>query len=101
MDPREVFINAAKPRTKDIEVPEWGGLKVTIRELSADTLLRLGKEARDSKGEDEIESSAKEIVKSVINGDGQLMFAESDIPLLLSFGSGGILRLRRAINELN
>lgn len=90
---RDSLIEAAKPKTEVVEVPEWGD-SVTIRELTAAQIV-------DYKQDDRT-AIAKSIIASVINENGELMFRDpEDVNLVLSFAFDGCIRLNAAINKLN
>lgn len=95
---RDELIVSAKPRTKQVEVPEWNRA-VTIRELSAEYVLKEITESSDSKI-----NAAKMIVASLVDeSTGELVFADTpeDIAIVLGFGVQGVLRLGAAINAFN
>lgn len=97
---RESIRALAMPQTREVEIPEWGGA-VTIRQFSADQLMRLialGK----TKTEDEQRGMAEAIAASVVDPEtGALMYTDADIPEIQSYSVAGLIRLNKAINEFN
>lgn len=94
------FFQAAQPKTKVVEIPEWGAdgepMRLTIRELTAAQITTIMEQINAGHS-----GSACQIIGSVINGDGQLMFTADDEAAILSMSGSGTARLNIAINELN
>lgn len=94
-------LHRAKPRTKVVEIPEWaddsGPMKVTIRELSAAQILKFSEMPQDKF------SSVRPIAASVIDENGDLVFADTEEGFneILSLSMAGSLTLVRAINAFN
>lgn len=90
---KDTFFRATVPKTATVEINE--GEKITIRQFSAQELL----DYVDT--ENEKLQGARAIVASVMNGNGGLMFTESDIPQIMAMSAEIFRRLNLAINQLN
>lgn len=86
---------AATVSTKKVHIAEWGET-LTIQQLPAEALI----DKAISSGEDRT-ASARDIVASVIDEDGQPVFSETDIPKILKWKLAGFLRLMSEIHAFN
>lgn len=93
---RESLIAAACPKTRTVDIPEWGET-VLIRELKAEYASELARLAKDDG------QFAKMAIYSLVDESGTALFQDTaeDKAIILGFGMGGLLRLVQAINELN
>jgi len=93
--PRERFLAAASAKTKLVTIPEWD-MTVMIQQLSAESLI----DKKVTEGEDR-EASARDIVASVLDDDGNPLFTNADIPAILKWQLQGFVRLMAEIHAFN
>lgn len=71
---RETFISRAKLKTRDIDIPDLGIVKV--RELSAAQVSAYASEAKA--GKEEIDLLASLVIGSVVDESGKPIFSDTD-----------------------
>lgn len=93
---REQILAAARPRTREVDVPAWGG-KVMIRELTvADAAGLTGQRTEDRN------VTARIVALSLCDAEGRLMFTEEDVGAFAARrGSAAINALAAAILDFN
>jgi hypothetical protein len=93
---------------EDVEVPEWDGLVVRIRALSAGERSKYVMTMRKIRGDQsEIDAKgvtsaeARLVAMSVIDEDGRRVFSEKDVEKLADKSGGAIGRLVRVAMRLS
>lgn len=88
-------ILSVKPRTKDIDdIPGWDGY-VTIRELTAQDVLRIN-DMRDA-GAGHLVLSAQYMICALVDEDGNNLFTNDDVDRLIELGYDAITHITEKI----
>lgn len=101
---REQFLSQKALRTRDIEIPEWGGL-VRVKALSGAERDLIEQKQFDQKGKSPRVNvagfRARLVVFGVVDPDGKRIFTEADIPAINEMDGGVIDRIATAVSELS
>lgn len=92
------LILGAQLKTKEVEVPEWGG-SLLISESSLATMQEISDLRTEDKSASEI--SAFWFVLHVVDEDGERVFSKDDIPALLGKSSEVLQRVTREIIDFS
>lgn len=101
---RERLLAASrKPRTATVEIPEWDGVQVTVRGLTAREYflhVRGQSQARLS-GEQELKSMAQTVALCLLDEDGSQMFVGEDAKLVDDWPVSVLQLLFNAVAKLS
>jgi hypothetical protein len=93
---RDELLERAAPRTKIVDVPEWGGVTVELRQMGVREIEILQREL------DKVESQhALIVVLSVIGSDGKLMFGMGDMDAVCRLPGKGTIRVAAEALQLS
>lgn len=93
---REQILNVDDVVTRDLEVPEWGGLVVRLRSLDALTGMRLAREMSES--DDDVR--VRIVLASCVDDSGAPLFLADDLEKLAKKNFEAIRRVSDAAMEL-
>ncbi|WP_025917672.1 hypothetical protein [Herminiimonas sp. CN] len=94
------IIAADDLKTQDIEVPEWGGT-VRVKAATPAIIKAVRASAKNKKGEDDDSFGYRLMAKSIVDENGNPVFALADIADLEAKSLAAVKRVMDAINELN
>lgn len=99
---RDAILELNDRTTKDVDVPEWGGT-VTIREwgLPERAMFSEAMEGRGSGEKSLSDVMALCVVLSVVDGNGDRIFQEKDVPLISRKSGKAVERIFAAATSLN
>ena len=98
---REQIIAAEDRTFVDVDVPEWGGT-VRLRSLDADQLLHQESVAsKRQKGDLKVNPISHLLSVSLVDDAGRALFSEKDLGELGRKSPGVLMRLVKAVNDLN
>jgi hypothetical protein len=102
---RDLILNYQDMETQDIVCPEWGGVTVKIRTLSAaerDMLEAPAVESAAAGSTPQFHNfRARVVVIAALNDDGSKMFTEADIDTLGTKHAGAVSRIADAVIRLS
>lgn len=97
---RAGLLAALAPRTQDVALPN--GATARVRTISAaDRIDIAGKAMNDEKQVDAARYSALMVAASVVDADGNLVFTDADVDLLMGSPSGPFEALFGAVQDIN
>jgi len=88
-------IKSVELKTRQVDMPEWGGA-VIIRELTAAEVSEGAKVARDNSQDTVI----KTVIQATIDENGDRLFDDGDAEWLIEKGFAPLLRMAQEIQEL-
>lgn len=102
---RDSILNFVDFRTRDVEVPEWGGMIVRVRSMTAaerDTFEAPAMAAAaNGKDINLTNFRAKIVALTAIDADGNRLFTDKDVEALGNKDGAAIDRLSTAVMELS
>ncbi len=97
---KEAILGAQDKATRDVEVPEWGGI-VRVRTMSATERDRWESETYGTGKVNSINFRARFAALCLIDDKGARMFSDADIEKLGEKSAGALQRVFNAAQELN
>lgn len=98
---KQDIINAPDRVFDEVEVPEWGG-KVRIASFTADQALRYGDVQRlRSEGKSSQNPLTLMLVMCIVDENGNQLFDEKDLEALGKRSTEALLRVVKAVREIN
>jgi hypothetical protein len=98
---RDGILGATDIKTKEVDVPEWGG-SVLIKGMTGAERDQFEAGNRDGSGNQNLRNlRARFLVRCIVNETGTRMFADQDAAALGKKSSSALNRLWEAANDIN